>query len=58
MEIYTKDLGLDGKRLATIFEYMLADRCVGSIFEGLHPGQKIILAEGEFELDEDLDPIQ
>ena len=31
------------------------DRCVGSIFESLHPGEFIELAEGVFLLDEDLD---
>jgi len=57
MEIYAKDLGLEGEQLATINEYMTADRCVGSLFEGLNPGQKIFLAEGVFVLDEDLDPV-
>ena len=57
MEIYAQDLALEGKQLATINEYMMADRCVGSLFEGLNPGQKIFLAEGVFVLDEDLDPV-
>lgn len=43
--------------LATKAEYELVDRCVGSIFEALEPGEKVELAEGIFELDEDLDLI-
>jgi len=57
MEIYAQDLGLEGNQLATVDEYMLADRCIGSLFEGLESGQKIQLAEGSFVLDEDLDPV-
>lgn len=56
--IYAHDLHLeeaDNDRLATADEYMLADRCVGSIFEGLEPGQTVVLAEGEYVLDKDLD---
>ena len=57
MEIYARDLGLEGdSRLATLSEYMLADRCTGSLFEGLESCQVIILAEGRFVLNEDLDP--
>ena len=58
--IYAHDLGLtdnNDDRLATVDEYMQADRCVGSVFEALQPGQAVILAEGEFQLDKDLDPM-
>ena len=51
-------LSFDGDRLATKEEYMLGDRCVGSIFEALEPGEAIELQEGVFRLDEDLDPIE
>lgn len=45
-------------RLATREEYQLADRCIGSIFEALQPGENIQLADGYFILDDDLDLIQ
>jgi hypothetical protein len=41
--------------LATKEQYELADRCIGSVFEALHPGEIIELEDGIFELDEDLD---
>ncbi len=41
--------------LASRKDYETADRCVGSIFEALTPGELICLAEGEFQLNEDLD---
>ena len=44
-------------RLATRDEYETEDRCVGSIFEVLEPGELIELAEGVFMLDADLDLI-
>lgn len=44
-----------GDQLATRDEYALADRCVGSVFDALEPGEVIELAEGLFQLDEDLD---
>lgn len=42
-------------RLATQEEYELGDRCTGSIFEALQPGESVVLQEGIFELDKDLD---
>lgn len=58
--VYAHDLGLESpsERLATIDEYMLADRCIGSFFEVLQPGGYVQLAEGVFQLDKDLDPVQ
>lgn len=51
-------LQFDGEgELATVDEYMLADRCVGSIFQALEPNETVELKEGCFQLDEDLDPI-
>ena len=47
-----------GERLATREEYELADRCVGSIFEALHPQENIHLQDGYFILDDELDLIQ
>lgn len=48
-------LSFDGEALATSEEYALADRCIGSIFEALEPGEEVELADGQFTLDEDLD---
>lgn len=42
-------------RLATKQEFLESDRCSGSVFEALEPGESIQLAEGVFTLDEDLD---
>ena len=47
----------EGNHLASLREFELADRCVGSIFEVLKPGEVISLAEGKFILDRDLDLI-
>ncbi len=44
--------------LATVKEYNLADRCIGSIFESLEPGEIIELVEGKFLLDESLDLVK
>jgi hypothetical protein len=51
-------LAFNGKYLATRYEYELADRCVGSIFEVLNPQEKIEIQEGVFTLDEDLELIE
>ncbi len=58
--LYLKNgtLSFNGKVLASKHEYELADRCVGSIFESLSPGENIKLAEGYFVLDNDLDLVQ
>ena len=48
-------LGWESGHLASIKEFDLADRCVGSVFESLEPGEGVILDEGLFVLDEDLD---
>jgi hypothetical protein len=57
--IYKEESGLltfnKTATIATKEDYELSDRCVGSIFESLHPGEFIELAEGVFLLDEDLD---
>lgn len=45
-------------RLATCEEYRSSDRCVGSIFEALEPGENIQLADGYFVLDDELDLVQ
>ena len=42
-------------RLISKEEYEGLDRCVGSIFEVLEPGEQVCLKEGIFYLDEDLD---
>ena len=55
---FTDDLlSVDGDTLATKDEYLLADRCWGSVFEALEPCERIALSEGIFELDSELDPI-
>lgn len=41
--------------LADRDQYNQVDRCTGSIFEALEPGEIIELAEGFFQLDSDLD---
>lgn len=53
--IQDETLVWDGERLATVEEFEQADRCVGSVFEALQPGERIQLAEGVFQLDSDLD---
>lgn len=40
---------------ATKEDYEAADRCVGSIFEALEPGEIVSLVDGLFKLDSDLD---
>ena len=42
---------------ASLEDFKFADRCIGSIFEALEPGETIELQEGVFLLDEDLDPM-
>ena len=44
-------------RLITVEEYEAEDKCVGSIFEALEPGELVKLQEGIFKLDEDLELI-
>jgi hypothetical protein len=41
--------------LASRKNYETADRCVGSVFESLTPGERVRLADGEYILDQDLD---
>lgn len=48
-------LAFNGDQVASVKEYMEADRCVGSIFEVLEAGEEVILQEGTFIIDEDLD---
>lgn len=57
-EIFIDDgvLSFTGSQIASVDEYMEADRCVGSVFEALNPGEQIELIEGIFILDKDLDP--
>lgn len=45
-QIFFKDgvLSFDGSVLATKEQYELADRCVGSVFESLNEGEKIIIS--------------
>ena len=50
-------IGWDGRKLATRKEYEMADRCVGSIFDDLHPGENVQLSDGYYILDEDLNLI-
>jgi hypothetical protein len=50
-------LSFHGDTLATKQQYELADRCVGSVFEALNPKELILLEEGQFLLDPDLDLI-
>jgi hypothetical protein len=57
IKISENGLGWDGERLATLEEYLAGARDVGSIFEALSAGEIVSLAEGTFQLDEDLDPI-
>lgn len=58
--IYSDDatLTFSGETLATKKQYELADRCTGSVFEALQPGENIKLNDGYFILDDDLDLIQ
>jgi hypothetical protein len=44
--------------LANVDDYETSDRCEGSIFESLEPGETVVLSEGEFKIDEDLDLIK
>lgn len=63
-EIYKNNLGgftrvsENGSQLATLEEYRSASRHKGSVFEVLCPGIVVVLAEGKFELDQNLNPIQ
>lgn len=50
-------LSFDGNELANKENYEQADRCVGSIFESLEPGEVIELRDGKFKLDDELDLI-
>ena len=50
-------LGFDGDRLATVDEYNQCGRDVGSIFEALEPGEVVLLSDGDYVLDADLDPV-
>jgi hypothetical protein len=57
-DTYCAKLGWhEGIRLATKEELLDIDRCPGSIWEALEPGEDIELAEGIFKLDEELDLI-
>lgn len=47
----------EADHLATLEEFSSADRCTGSIFEALEPGEGVLLQEGLFVLDLDLDPV-
>ncbi|QLE46421.1 hypothetical protein FD723_40125 (plasmid) [Nostoc sp. C052] len=51
-------LSFSGEKLATREEYELADRCVGSVFATLQPGENVKLEDGCFILDDDLDLVQ
>lgn len=51
-------LSWDGEQLASRDDYEAADRCIGSIFESLHPGENIQLSDGYYILDDDLDLVQ
>lgn len=44
--------------LASREDYELSDRCVGSVFEALSPGEVIWLKEGLFCLDDELDLVE
>lgn len=59
IEIFINEgqLAWDGERLSTKEEFDLADRSTGSIFEALEPKEGVLLEEGLFILDEDLDLI-
>lgn len=52
------DYGSGLGQLATKKDFDLADRCVGSIFEALIPGEIVWIKEGIFRLDEDLDLVE
>ena len=62
-KIYSNDgtLSFSGKILATVAEYTMGDRSIGSIFEGLEPRELIeITLQGLphiYEIDSDLDVI-
>lgn len=51
-------LTFEGRTVASKNNYLAADRCVGSIFEALHGGESILLSEGIFFLDEELDLVE
>lgn len=53
-------ISTDGENnpLATKQQYEKGDRCVGSIFESLNPGENIHLEDGYFVLDDELDLMQ
>jgi hypothetical protein len=57
--IYSNDgtLSLSGEALASVAEYTMGDRSIGSIFEAILPGEVVELEESLFELDDDLDLI-
>ncbi len=53
---YNNDnLTFDGVTLATKEHFELSDRCQGSIFEALSPGVIVMLVDGFYLLNEDLD---
>lgn len=63
-QIYNNNgiLAFEGESLATLQDYRLADRCEGSIFEAIHPGEVVALLDetlGErlLEIDADLELI-
>ena len=51
-------LSFEGDRLATVEEYEMGDRCIGSVFEALQPGEQVELQEGVFTLDDELDLVK
>ena len=57
-QIYNRDgfLNFSEGNLASVEDFKSADRCIGSVFEVLEPGEFVELKEGIFSLDEDLDP--
>ena len=58
VSIYVKDgcLCFNGVNLASVDDYLSSDRSIGSVFESLSVGEQVLLKEGKFVLDEDLDP--
>lgn len=60
-EVYISETGALGwdaaGRRASLSDFSGSSRDVGSIFEALKPGEGILLQEGVFVLDGDLDPI-
>lgn len=51
-------LSFDGSTLATVLQFNLGDRCVGSIFEALEQGEQVELKDGFYTLDAELDLVQ